>query len=377
MSRPWRTPPRVRVFTLLILAVVLAGLVAGCGSSSSSSSSSTEATEGGGETTEAAAETGGGNSEAEGSETTAPESSAKPLEGQKIAYIQAGDIEYYELSAKGFSEAVESLGGSSEVFDSSFETTKELANVQDAIAKQVDGIVLFPLSEASAKSEIKLADNANIPISVLYSYSPELKEEAAGFVEVEFQEYAKALGEKFDKILPSGEVAIISGTPGRAEVTKFREGFIEGFGDESRVVDEVNGNYERQKAFNAAQDLLQKYPDLKGLVVGNEDMAIGAASALGSKLGQVDIATQNGSPEGNKFLEEGKFKVTVGASPSQEAALAVRLLTDTIEGSPAEENHCLTPWAINEPGHIRSVGWEPTPEIIAGALKQPPPCSSN
>lgn len=303
-------------------------------------------------------------------------SSGKSLAGKTIAIIQSGAAEYYLKSTAGSQAAITQLGGQSKVFDSAFDTTKELANVNAAIASKVDGIILFPLTDASAKAELRLANNAKIPVSVLYGYSTENEPNAVGFVQVNFVNQAKALGAAFAKLVPSGPIAIVSGTVGRSEVTAFHDGFVAGFGDASRIVEELPGNYDRKVAFSATQDIITKHPDLAGLVVGNEDMAAGAVSALGSKLSQVKVASQNGSPEGNALLTNGSLAVTVGASPTQEAAMSVRYLADALAGTPITKKLCNTPWAINMPGSIKSVSWDTSADVIGGGLADPPPCSS-
>lgn len=330
-----------------VVAAMLLALVAACGNSDDSDSKS--------------------------GETSDP---SRPLEGKTIGIIQSGAAEYYLKSTAGAEAAVKKLGGESKVFDSAFDTTKELANVNSAIASDVDGILLFPLSDASAKAELRLANRADIPVSVLYGYSEETKDQAVGFVGVNFFNQAKALGEAFAEEVPEGPIAIISGTVGRSEVVAFHDGFVAGIGDESRIVEEVAGNYDRKVAFNAARDIITKHPDLAGLVVGNEDMAVGAISALGDMLGQVKVASQNGSPEGNALLEEGKLVVTVGASPAQEAAMAIRLLANGMAGNETSTKPCMTPWAINKPDSIVSVSWEATDEVIDSGLADPPPCAN-
>jgi ABC-type sugar transport system substrate-binding protein len=299
------------------------------------------------------------------------------LAGKTIAYIMPGAAEYYVDSAAGAKAAAKTLGGQAKVFDSGFDVSKELANIKSAILEKVDGIVLFPLSDASAKAELSLANAASIPMSLLYGYSADNAPHGAGFVQVNFFNYAKALGQAFAKIVPTGKVAMVSGTLGRSEVTAFHDGFVAGFGSSSRVVEEVSGNYSRTVALKATQDLITKYPDLAGLVVGNEDMAIGAVSGLGKKASHVKLATQNGSPEGNAFLRAGKFAVTVGASPSQEAALAVNLLAQTIGGHPVTNKLCQTPWAVNTSKIIKSIGWGSSNSIISTGLTSPALCSAN
>ncbi|MBS1894766.1 MAG: sugar ABC transporter substrate-binding protein [Actinobacteria bacterium] len=342
----------VRWVFVLAAVVALAIGVAACGSSSdSSSSASSEAST--------------------SSEEEAPSGSTeKPLEGKTIAYIQTGSLEYYEYSAEGAKTAIEVLGGTPEVLNSELDPSKELANVQDAITKQVDGIVLFPLSDASEKAAVKEANDAGIPISIVGIIPlKEVQPMIAGDAAVHFMDYAKVLGEAFAEVVPTGPVAMITGLEGRQEVVEFKQAFAEGFGDSSRIVEEVDGEYLRPKAFSLTQDIMAKYPDLKGLIVQNEDMAVGAVQALGSKIGQVAVTSQNGSPVGNELLEKEKLKVTIGASPTQEATLSVRLLAEDIAGEPAAEKICATPFALNYPGEIKSEPYEATPALVEKWIK--------
>ena len=279
------------VFSLAAVLALAVGLAACGSSSSSSSSSSSEPTT----STEESSSTSGGSSE-------------KPLEGKTVAYIQTGSLEYYEYSAEGAKTAIEALGGSADVLNSELDPQKELANVQDAITKQVDGIVLFPLSDASEKAEVKLAHDAGIPISIVGIIPlKEVQPDIAGDAAVHFMDYAKVLGEAFAEVVPSGQVAMITGLEGRQEVAEFKQAFAEGFGDSSRIVEEVDGEYLRPKAFALTQDIMAKYPELKGLVVQNEDMAVGAVQALGSKISQVAVTSQNGSPR-NTAPNSGKLR---------------------------------------------------------------------
>ena len=74
------------------------------------------------------------------------------LDGKTIAFIQTGNIEYYEYGRQGAQMAIKQLGGKTKVYQSQFDAQKELANVQAAITQQADGVVLFPLSSASQKN---------------------------------------------------------------------------------------------------------------------------------------------------------------------------------------------------------------------------------
>jgi ribose transport system substrate-binding protein len=290
--------------------------------------------------------------------------------GKTIAYIQTGSLDYYNYSAEAAKLAIEQLGGTADVYNSQLDPQKELANVQNAIAKGVDGVVLFPVSAASEKSELRLLKRAGIPTVVLYGYDPSLEDEAAAFIQADFEPYTEPLGAKLNELVPTGKVAEITGLSGRADVEGFSAGFRKGLGDSSRIVEKIDAQYLRQKAFNATRTLLTKHPDLKAIFVHNEDMAVGVVRALGPKVDEVAVVSQNGSPPGIEMLKEGKLKATVGLSPTQEGAMAVKLLAESITGQ-GPPKLCYPPHALNTPEQIDSFPWEASPENVAEALKTP------
>ncbi|MFF0148434.1 ABC-type sugar transport system substrate-binding protein [Amycolatopsis sulphurea] len=295
-----------------------------------------------------------------------------PLHGKTIAYIQTGSIPYYEYTKQGFEKAVTLLGGTPKTFNSNLDASAEVANVQNAITSKVDGVVLEPLSNATVKSDLSALDQAGIPTVVLYGYDPSLEKDAVGFQGTRYQDTGAAAGEQLKALAPNGQVAIITGTPGRADVDGFTTGFRQTLGADSRIVETLNGNYDRQTAIKATQDLITKYPQISGIFVHNEDMAIGVIQALGTRANQVAIVTQNGSPDGVDYLRKGLIKASIGWSPTQEGVLSARRLGDYFSGAPAAAPLCLTPFAVDTPAEpTKSVRWEPTDDVIANSLKTP------
>ncbi len=336
--------------------LVLAVAVSACGSSDSSSTASAPTATGAGTATGAASGDLG----------------APSLDGKTIAYLQTGSIPYYEYTKQGVEKAVALLGGKAKVYNSDFDAQKELANVQSAITEGVDGIVLEPQTASTTKAALRLTGRADVPTVVLYGYSPEVADDAAAFQQTQWEDTGAAAGKELKRLAPTGQVAIITGTQGRGDAEGFTAGFERALGDKRRVVAVVDGDWNRQKAFQAAQDIITKYPDLKGIFVHNEDMALGVISALGPKAKDVAIVSQNGSPEGLKAVKAGKIKATVGWSPSAEGAMAVRALSETIAGQPPAQKLCLTPFAIDTPDRPdASVPWPPTEQTMAQALKTP------
>ncbi|GIW56475.1 MAG: D-ribose ABC transporter substrate-binding protein [Nitrospiraceae bacterium] len=296
---------------------------------------------------------------------------SQPLKGKTIAYIQTDAYDYYIYGTRGAQIAIQQLGGRTRVYNSAGDPQRELANVQDAITQKVDGIVLFPLTLASEKSALRLAARANVPVVVLYGYDKSLEQLAVSFHQVDLVRYGQAIGMTARRMLPTGKMAIITGLKGRGDAEAYAKGFRLGFRGNARIVEELDGKWSRQEALKAAQDIITKHPDLKGLFVQNEDMAAGAISGLGAKARQVKVFAMNGSPAGLRLLRQGKIAATVGLSPSAEAAMAVKSLSDHLAGKPPKVKLCNTPFAVNLPGRIRSVPWPPTQRTIAQALRTP------
>jgi ABC-type sugar transport system substrate-binding protein len=206
---------------------------------------------------------------------------------------------------------------------------------------------------------------------MVYGWDPGLLDKAAGFVQVNFFDYGKLVGQGMKKLIPSGDVAIITGQPGRAEIKQGSDGFREGFGDNSRVVAEVPGNWSRQKAFDQTKSLMTKYPNLKGLYVQNDDMAIGAVKALGPKIKDVVVGSMNGSPEGLKEFEQGNIKVLSGNSIPIEEGQAVRYLASAINGTMLEPRVCYTQIGLVEDASTWDMTWVPSTELVDKGIQQP------
>jgi ribose transport system substrate-binding protein len=212
--------------------------------------------------------------------------------------------------------------------------SQELANVQDAISKHVDGIEMYAVSLSAESADVAAANAAHIPIFLLYGYSKDVLPKVAGFEQVNLIDYGKQVGSWLSQHLSNGKVAIITGLLGRGDAEAYAQGFKDGLSANSNlsVVAQLPGDWNRQKAQNATQDLITAHPDLKGLYVENEDMAIGAILALqrAGKLSQVMVVSSNGAPYGLDAISKGEIQASSTCSPALEAVMGMRILEGVI-----------------------------------------------
>jgi ABC-type sugar transport system substrate-binding protein len=261
------------------------------------------------------------------------------LEGKKIAYISALPIEYLSTSYESARMAVEELGGTFQVYDSEGDPNKELANVRTAINQGTDGLLVFSTSPAAISNIAKIAHESDVPIVHYYAYVDAVADKTVvdAWVGADATEIGRDVGNLMAENLEAGDqVAAITGHVGTAEVSLYEAGFEKVMDDKGiEVVATPTSEWRRQAAFEEAQQLLSRYPNLKGLFCHNDDTMMGCVSALrqsGKQPGDVVLATLNVSPTGIQLIKEGWMVGGVQQSPPLESAIATRLLAQIIAG---------------------------------------------
>jgi ABC-type sugar transport system substrate-binding protein len=292
----------------------------------------------------------------------------------KIAYIRPTNEPYYKYGFDGAKMMADAMGIELYGYISELKPEKELNAVEDAITQKMDGIVLVSISQTSIESSVNTAYNAKVPIMMLFGYSDALKDKMVGSVQADGKISGTDIGKWVAQNIPEGQVACIMGMPGRGDAEMYRDAFVAQLSANPKLeyVGDLPGDWNRQKAFTAMQNLITSYPDLKACFVENEDMALGAIQALkeAGKDQQVAIVSQNGAPYGLESIAAGGIKATVGWSPSQEAQLALRTLVAYIRGDKNQPKLTITPMTVITKANVdAATPWEPTEASTQATLK--------
>jgi len=298
----------------------------------------------------------------------------KPGAKLKIAYIRPTNEPYYKYGFDGAQMMADAMGIELFGYISDSKPEKELNAVEDAVTQKMDGIVLVSISQTSIVSSVNTAFNAKVPIMMLFGYSDELKDKMVGSVQADPRISGMTIGKWVAENIPEGQVACIMGQPGRGDAEGYRDNFVSEVKKNPKLVyvGDLPGDWNRQKAFNAMQNLITSYPNLKACFVQNEDMALGAIQALkeAGKEGQVAIVSQNGAPYGLESITAGGIKATVGWSPSQEAQLALRVLVEKIRDKKVQPKLTITPMTVITKANVSAATpWEPTAASTQATLK--------
>ena len=291
---------------------------------------------------------------------TSPQASKK----LNIAYIRPTNEPYYKYGFDG----AEMMGKAMDVevlgFISDMKAERELASVEDAITQKVDGIVLMSVSATAMTASINKAFEAKIPIFMIFGYNEDLMDKMVGTVQADCNLSGSTIGKWVADNISEGEIACIMGLPGRGDAECYRDAFEREMSKNPNLtlVASVPGDWNRQKAFDQMQNLITSNPNLQAVFVQNEDMALGAIQALkeSGMEGQVQIVSQNGAPYGLESIAADGIKATVGWSPSQEAALGMRMLVEHIRGTKVPQL-TITPMKVITKDNVGdATPWEPT-----------------
>lgn len=154
-----------------------------------------------------------------------------------------------------------------------------------------------------------------------------------------------ALGEKAGKFIlgkmgaGGGKVAIIEGKAGNSSGDARRDGVKKALATQANVqlVASLPGDWDRSKALDVANTMLQRNPDLKAIYAANDGMALGALQAVknANKLGKVMVIGTDGVPEAMDSVKRGELTATAAQDSAGMGAKALDVMIETLKNKPA------------------------------------------
>jgi len=253
--------------------------------------------------------------------------------------------EYHITLAKGAEVEAEKQGVNIEVQagDQHASADQQLTIIENMIANNVDGILLVPSSSDGLEAALKKCKEAGIPIINL---DTKLTDEALKNVDMSIPFYgtdnyagAKMAGEyvaaNFDKGV---KTAILRGIEGQTNAADRYNGFVEGAGDTIEIVAEQTADWEVDKGYTAAQNIISANPDVELFFCSNDNMGIGALRAVkeAGLQDQIQIIGFDAVSEALNLVESGDFLATVAQYPAEMGRLGVQNLLRIFDGEEAE-----------------------------------------
>ncbi|MEV6300511.1 sugar ABC transporter substrate-binding protein [Actinoplanes sp. NPDC051861] len=254
-----------------------------------------------------------------------------------LGFVNGANTEFHTCLQRSVEAEAKTAGAKLITANSKQDPGTELNNIEDMISRSVDALIVQTVNVDALKNDITKAKNAGIPI-FLTSVITQDTSDILGAVVVDLKQVG-ALDAEFIAEQAAGapvEVGIVAGAPGAASDLMVN-GFKAALPPTATVVANQPGMFNRAKAQDVAENMIQAHPDLKYAFVANEEMAFGALQAFQAAGKDVKIVTVNGTDEGLAAVGDGRFAATVANSATTTGQLAVKNTLDLLDKGPAEK----------------------------------------
>lgn len=277
----------------------------------------------------ACGKTGLGNSSASSSK----EVTKKAAKDLKLGVsISTTNNPYFVAMKDGLDKFAGEKKVSLKVADAQDDAARQADDIQNFISQNVDAILINPVDSKAVVSSIKAANSANIPVilidrgseggdvlTTVASDNVEAGKMAAEFVVKELGEKAKAFE--------------LSGVPGASATVDRGKGFNKIAKTKLDILSSQSANFDRAKALNTAQNMIQGHKDVQVIFAQNDEMALGAAQAVKSAgLKDILIVGIDGQPDAHDAIKNGDITATIAQQPAKMGEIAIQAAIDHYQG---------------------------------------------
>jgi ribose transport system substrate-binding protein/inositol transport system substrate-binding protein len=240
------------------------------------------------------------------------------------------------------------------IADGQRSSPKETADVEAAITKGVDGIVISPNDVDALAPALQEAVDAKVPVVTIdrrVNKVPGL----LGHVGADNVKGGEAQGQLIEKLFPNGATVMnLQGQSGSSPAIDRNKGLhnvLDQAKDKYKIVFEDTAGFARTTGLSMTESALagmKNPPDV--IVCANDDMALGALEALKARnlLGKVKLIGFDALPEALGQIKAGNMTATIEQLPGGQVRGALETLVGFVRDGkkPDQQVTLLTPIAI-------------------------------
>ena len=223
---------------------------------------------------------------------------------------------FYKAMADGVKDEAQKMGIEAYVLSADDKLDKQISDVEDLIQKKIN-VLLINATQAGAQAVIEKAAKANIKVITLQRQIPSpavsshigTDNVVIGSLGAEW--IASQLGGK-------GNVVVLEGIPGAASSEDRKKGAAEVFPKYSgiKVVSQQTAEYDRAKALHVMENILQAQPNIDAVYCFNDEMAMGAMSAVkAAKRTGIMITGMDANKDAVEAVKKGDLTMTIALPP--------------------------------------------------------------
>ncbi|MFV0380772.1 MAG: D-ribose ABC transporter substrate-binding protein [Breznakia sp.] len=246
--------------------------------------------------------------------------------GENLIYVitPSHSNPFFKTEADAAAAKAKELGYEVKVVSHDDDPTKQSELFETAISEKAAAIICDNAGSDATVAAVQKARDANIPTFLI---DREINEQGIAISQIVANNYqgAKGAAEAFVEAMgEEGKYAELLGKESDTNASVRSEAFHEVIDqyEKLELVATQTANWEQTEAYSKMETILQSHPDIKGVICGNDTMAVGAAAAIkAAGLSDVAIIGVDGSNDARDEIKNG----TMTATALQQAALIAEM----------------------------------------------------
>lgn len=220
------------------------------------------------------------------------------------------------------------------VVDAGDDAAKQTNDVEDLISRNISVLIVNPVDSDAVAPAVKDAIAKGIKVVSVDRVVNGVDVDCA--IASDNVAGAATATEYLVSLLGEGaKVAELQGTSGASATIDRGEGFHSVADEKLDVVSSQTADFNRSEGMTVMENMLQANPDIQGVFAHNDEMALGAVEAIGSK--EIIVVGFDATDDAVAAVSEGRMAATVAQKPDLMGATAVDTAVKLIAGETVEK----------------------------------------
>ena len=201
---------------------------------------------------------------------------------------------------------------------------KQINDIQDMLAQGAQFLVIAPLNSDGLEPAFAAARAKKVPVLTIdRKVNARACQDYLAFLGSDFVEQGKRSADAMIQLLGgAGKVAILLGASGNNVTTDRTKGFVDRIKEKApgiTIVAQQTGEFARDKGQQVMEQIIQSKSDISGVYAENDEMALGAVTALkaaGKKPGtDVKVVSIDGTRNAVQAIVGGTINAVIESNP--------------------------------------------------------------
>ncbi len=241
---------------------------------------------------------------------------------------------FFVTLSQGAKDKAKETGVDLIVVDAGDDAAKQTSDIEDLISKNISVLIVNPVDSDAVAPAVKDAIAKGIKVISLDRVVNGVEVDSA--IASDNVEGAKLATEYLVSLIGEGsKVAELQGTSGSSATIDRGAGFHKVADKQLDVVASQTANFNRSEGMTVMENMLQSNSDIKGVFAHNDEMALGAVEAIGSR--NIAVVGFDSTDDAVAAIKKAKMVATVAQKPDLMGQTAVETAIKLINGETVEK----------------------------------------